>query len=174
MSRRTYAGRGVPTLPSDRSTTSDVAIPSQADATLLPLPFAVIEGRRADFLAARGATNPNAPADRQEPKLTLADVRRIANFITYALRNDLPLVDAHDAAVIWEQWRKAVVDLRDIMRQVQHDMQASVLGSVLWIRAENTQASLTTALEEPRAVFSRYCPWRADWATYDRIHPEAV
>ena len=30
------------------------------------------------------------------------------------------------------------------------------------------------ALVQPRAVFDAYCPWRADWATFARIHPEAV
>lgn len=174
MSRRTYEGRGVPMLPARRGTPSDVVIPSQADATMLPIPAAVIEARRAEFIAARGARNPDAPAPQHEPKLTTADVRRLANFITYALRNDLPLVDAYDAAVIWETWRKAVADLRALMAKAQTDDEVGVFGSILWIRADRIQSALTTALETPREVFNRYCPWRADWATFERIHPEAL
>lgn len=173
MSRRTYAGRGVPKLPSDRRE-ADVEIPNQADATLLPLPHAVIEGRRAEFITARGAWNPTAPSEFQQPKLTGTDIRRIANFITYALRNDLPLVDAHDAAVVWEKWRKGVADLRDLMHQAQRDDQIAIVASVLWIRASDIERSLTRALEEPGELFRGYCPWRSDWATPARIYPEAA
>jgi len=35
----------------------------------------------------------------------------IGNFTSAALRNDLPSIDARDAAVIWEKWRRAVADL---------------------------------------------------------------
>ncbi len=172
MSPRPYAGRGVPALPAAR-TASPVTVAGKLDATLLPEPRAALAALRRKFLAARGPVDPKVPPGHELPRLTIADVRVIANFITFALRNDLPTVDPYDAAVIWEKWRVAVGDLRDLMRNVDSDAQALIAGTVLDHRTWAIEADLTTAMARPREVFERYCPWRGDWATAARIHPEA-
>ena len=173
MSPRPYAGRGVPAL-SVPGRSVAVTLPGQLDATLLPDPRAAVASLRQQFLTARGAVDSKVPPGHERPRLTIADVKVIANFVTFALRNDLPTIDPHDAAVIWEKWRTAVVDLRELMRNVESDAQALIAGTVLDHRTWDIEASLTTALAHPREVFEHYCPWRSDWATFERLHPEAV
>jgi hypothetical protein len=150
-----------------------VPLPAPDDATLLPQPDVVVRGLMTAYLAARGASNPQDPPGHERPRLTIADVKTLANVITFALKNDLPTVDAHDAAVIWEKWRKAIVDLRDLMRDVTNADQALIIATVLEHRIWDIEASLATALRDPGEVFSRYCPWRTEWATHERIYPEA-
>ena len=98
----------------------------------------------------------------------------IGNFTSAALRNDLPSIDARDAAVIWEKWRQAVADLKELMRNVEIDAQALIVGVILDHRTWDIGSSLATALHRPGEVFDRYCPWRSDWATFERMHPEAA
>ena len=44
---------------------------------------------------------------------------------------------------------------------------------VLDHRGWDIRESLVVSLANPGAVFRHYCPWRADWAAYDRIYPRA-
>ncbi len=173
MSPRAYAGRGVPALSARLQSAKAVEVPGKLDATLLPDPRATLAALRDKFIAARGVVNDSRPTAQQEVRLTIADVHVIANFVTFALRNDLSTIDAYDAAVIWEKWRKAVGDLRDMMRNVESDAQALIAGTVLGQRTSHIADCMVTAQHQPREVFSTYCPWRADWATPARIHPEA-
>jgi len=170
--RRRYAGRGVAELPTKR-TGAPVVLLSDREATLLPDPLRAHEAMRARFIKANG-TVPGSPANRPEPRLTIRDIKLIANHLTFALRNDLPTIDASDAAVIWEKWRQAVNDVRALMKNVDDDHQALVVASILEHRLWDVHESLATALATPGEVFRHYCPWRADWATYERLHPEAV
>lgn len=147
-------------------------LPGPNAATLLPDPMRTYESIREQYVAANGAIDPNAK--RPQPRLTLRDTKVIANHLTLALRNDLPGVDAHDAAVIWEKWRKAVVQLRDMMSGLADDDQALAVGINLGQWSLMIHDDVAEAVREPGKVFARYCPWRADWATFQRIHPEAV
>ena len=173
MSPRVYAGRGMPVLPPTRTQdAAAVTVPGKLDATLLPDPRAAIAALRSKFIAARGVVNASRPVEQQEARLTIADVRIIANFVTFALRNDLSSIDAHDAAVIWEKWRKAIGDMRDMMHNVESDAQALIVATVLGHRTWDITECMVIALARPMEVFQNYCPWRADWATEARIHPE--
>lgn len=167
---RKYAGRGIGTLPTGRRR-GPVQLPGADTATLLPDPVAAYERVREQFVAANGRL-PGSDATRNRPALTIRDVNVIGNFTTFAIRNDLPSIDVRDAAVIWEKWRKAVADLKDLMRNVEMDAQALIVGVVLEHRTWDIANSLATALTHPGEVFERYCPWRADWATQARLHPE--
>lgn len=173
MSPRVYAGRGLPALPAPRTQAATaVPVPGKLDATLLPDPRATLAALRDKFIAARGVVNDSRPAAQQEARLTIADVRIIANFVTFALRNDLSTIDPHDAAVIWEKWRKAIGDMRDMMHNVESDAQALIVATVLRHRTWDIAECMVTAQARPLEVFNTYCPWRADWATDARIHPE--
>lgn len=171
-STRRYAARGIGELPASRSASS-VSLPSADEATLLPNPMRVHEDLRERFVALRGAID-EKNVTRPAPRLTVRDAKQIANHLTLALRNDLPRIDPHDAAVIWEKWRKYVALLREAVRELADDDQAIAAAASLdwWTLAIHDD--LAEALRDPGKVFQRYCPWRADWATFERIHPEAV
>lgn len=174
MSRRSkgyaYAGRGVPEL---RATPGDVIhLPPPKYATIVPDPIAKHDEIRERYVRVNGAID--ATAKRPQPRLTIRDAKNIANHLTLALRNDLPKVDPHDAAVIWEKWRKHVVSLRDMMSDLADDDQALAVGITLDQRTLNIHDDVAEALRHPGKVFSRYCPWRDDWATFERIHPGKV
>ena len=173
MSPRAYAGRGLPVLPPARTQAATaVPVPGKLDATLLPDPRATFAALRDKFIAARGVVNASRPAAQQDARLTIADVRVIANFVSFALRNDLSTIDPHDAAVIWEKWRKAIGDMRDMMHNVENDAQALIVATVLGHRTWDIAECMATAQASPLEVFQNYCPWRADWATDVRIYPE--
>lgn len=168
--RRRYAGVGIPKLPGGRASDA-IRLPDADAASLLPSPRESYE-RLLDQLAAGASGSPSAAKHRPLPPRQL---RVVANFVTFALRNDLPGIDPADAAVIWEKWRQAIIDLRDLLRDADEDEPATSAATVLidhrlWAVADD----LATALAEPRVVFERYCPWRSAWATYARLHPEAV
>lgn len=170
--RRRYAGRGVGALPTGR-TRAAVRLPGADAATLLPNPPRAFENVRDQFVAANGRL-PGSVPERDQPALTIRDVNAIGNFTSAALRNDLPSIDARDAAVIWDKWRQAVADLKELMRNVEIDAQALIVGVILDHRTWDISYSLATALARPGEVFDRYCPWRSDWATFARLHPEAT
>lgn len=168
--RRRYAGHGIPRLPGPRAG-APVELPGPDEATILPDPRAARERIFDRFLEANGRAPeyPNKPF----PRLTARDVVVIANHLTFALRNDLSSIDAYDAAVIWEKWRIAVRDLRDLLRHVGLDDDAAIAGNILDHRTFDVHDCMALALSSPGDVFSTYCPWRAAWATASRIHPEA-
>jgi len=168
--RRGYAGRGVSKL----TITSGNAIrmPGPDYATILPEPMRIHDEIRERYISVNGSVD--ATAKRPQPRLTVRDAKILANHLTLALRNDLPGIDPHDAAVIWEKWRRSVAQLRDMMRGLDDDAQALAIGINLDQWTLTVHDDVAEALRHPGKVFSRYCPWRADWATFERIHPEAV
>lgn len=168
--RRRYAGHGVPRLPGPKAAAA-IELLGPDDATILPDPRAARERIFDRFLQANGRA-PDYP-NKPFPRLTARDVLVIANHLTFALRNDLPSIDAYDAAVIWEKWRIAVRDLRDFLRNVPLDHDVPIAGNVLDHRTFDVHDCVALALTSPGQVFSTYCPWRSAWATVARIHPEA-
>jgi len=168
--QRGYAGRGVAKI----AVTSGNAIPMMPPeyATILPEPLRIHDEIRERYISVNGAID--ATAKRPQPRLTVRDAKVIANNLTLALRNDLPSIDPHDAAVIWEQWRRSVAQLRDMMSGLDDDEQALAIGVNLdqWTRA--IHGEMAEAVRRPGKVFARYCPWRDEWATDERIRPGAV
>ena len=169
--RRHYAGRGISKLPGSRSGAA-APLPGPDEATLLPDPRDAYERMRLRFIEANGVSADSSPK-APRPRLAASDVMAIANHLTYALRNDLPTIDANDAAVIWEKWRVAVNDLRDLLRNIPLENDTPYAAVLLDHRTWDVHESLATALQRPGEVFERSCPWRSAWATPARIHPEA-
>ncbi len=170
-SGRRYAGRGVGELRTAR-TGAAVQLPSPDEATLLPDPAAAH-----DALIARFTVAHRRPLRQGFPVLSGRDIKMFANFITCALRNDLPTIDAYDAAVIWEKWRQSIGELRALLREVRDDDAdldaAQYVAIALDHRSWDVRTSLATAMVRPGEVADRYCPWKADFFTADRLHPEA-
>lgn len=172
--RRRYEARGIGEL---RGPRSKIGLPTQDEATFLPDPRAAYDAILARFRAANGP----ADAPSEFPNLSARDVRALANVITFALRNDLPTLSPYDAAVLWDKWREAVASVRQLLADVR-DKDATNTSShgvrfasvLLDHRGWDLRESLVTALASPGAVFERYCPWRSAWATFERLHPEAV
>ncbi len=169
-----YAGTRVPTL---RGPRSRLDLPSPAEATLLPDP------RMAHAELLDRFREVNGPLDEpaEFPNLSARDARALTNLITFALRNDLSSIDPHDAAVIWEKWRQAVDNVREHLGHVRDDNVTNKDSSavfdaqmVLQHRGWDVLESIVTSLRSPGDVFAHYCPWRADWATYERIYPRAA
>ena len=167
---RRYAGRGIGELRTAR-TLAAVEFPGPEEATLLPDPFARYIDTLTEFVRANGALH-GSTTEHPRPRLTARDVKVTANFVTLALRNDLLRIDPYDAAVIWEKWRQAVVDLRELLRNVGDDDQALIVGTVLDGRFYVIVQDLALALAEPRKVADRYCPWQAEFFTDARVYPE--
>ena len=167
---RRYAGRGIGELRAAR-TLAAVELPGPDEATLLPDPMTRFEDTLGEFVRANGALD-GSTAKYPRPRLTARDVKVTANFVTLALRNDLSRIDPYDAAVIWEKWRQAVADLRDLLRQVDDDDQALIVGTVLGHRFFAIADDLALAQMEPRKVADRYCPWRDEFFTDARVYPE--
>jgi hypothetical protein len=164
-----YAGQGVSEL---RTGPARVPLPGPDKATLLPNPSAAHDALIARFTAAG-----KQPLRQGFPVMSGRDIKAFSNFITHALRNDLPTIDAYDAAVIWEKWRLAVAELRDLLRDVRDDTDdgesTQYIAVALDHRSWDIRTSLATALSTPGEVADRYCPWKADFFTPDRLHPEA-
>jgi hypothetical protein len=166
--RQCYAGKRIADL---RGPRSPVSLPTPDEATLLPDPRAAHAALLARFRAVNG------PKDETEfPNMSARDVRAFANVITFALRNDLPAIDDHDAAVIWEKWRQIVAEVHGHLRNVRdadatasHGLSSARI--ILEHRGWDIRESLVVSLLRPGAIFNRYCPWRAAWASYDRIYP---
>ena len=153
------------------SAAAHVTLPGPDEATILPDPRAARQHILDRFLEANGRS-PEYTA-KAFPRLTARDVQAIANHLTFALRNDLPSIDAYDAAVIWEKWRIAVRDLRDFLRNVPLDHDVPIATNILDHRSYDVHDCVAMSLSTPGQVFSTYCPWRSAWATPARIHPEA-
>lgn len=169
-SRTRYAGRGIRELRTGR--TGVVTLPGPDEATLLPNPSAAH-----DALIARFAVGSKQPLRQGFPLMSARDIKAFSNFMTYALRNDLPTIDAYDAAVIWEKWRQAVADIRDLLRDIRDEADeesTQYVAVALDHRSWDVRSSLTTALAKPGEVADQYCPWKADFFTYERLHPAAV
>ena len=171
-SRRRYEGRGIGALKAT-GPRSTVRLPGAEAATLLPEPHKVHLALLEPFFAINGPAPNTLPQDR-EPALRPRDITVIANFMTLALRNDLPGLDRYDAAVIWEKWRQGVAAIRERMRVADRERHAPRASDELlqrtWVVREDLMASIAT----PGVVAERYCPWKADFFTHQRLYPEAV
>jgi hypothetical protein len=172
--RKRYEGGGIGEL---RGPRSRVALPSADEATLLPDPRAA----HAALLDAFRTANGPKGTHNTFPNMSARDARAFANVITFALRNDLDSMDVYDAAVLWDKWRQAVDDVRKHLRPVRDDTHTNEASSDVWNACIELQhrgwdliESMATSLRSPGEVFSRYCPWRADWATHDRLYPGAA
>lgn len=169
---RQYAGRGIGELRRSRGRDT-VELPDQDEATLLPKPLEAQQQLFDQFVAVNGNL-PGSHPGRPRPPLTGRDVKLIANFVTCALRNDLPHIDVYDAAVIWEKWRKAVVSFRDALKEFPEEHQALNVQYVLDYHFGDVCDCLALALIERGQVADRYCPWKADFFTQERLYPESV
>lgn len=165
--REPYAGRGIPKLAIPRQAPAPVQIEPASDATYLPDPEAKLALVRRLFGEARGWRDIDRTA---YPRMQASDVRQAANHFTLALRNDLPSLDRRDAAAIWDEWRTAIARLREDLRVEGGTPPAQSVFELL----ARSVASLRLALQDPGAAFLSYCPWRHDWATFDRLYPERV
>lgn len=173
--RRPYAGTRIGEL---RGPHSQIVLPSPDEATLLPDPRAAYEELLDRFRIVNGPTTNRDQPPTEFPNMSARDVRAFANVITFALRNDLPHFDDHDAAVIWEKWRKIIDEVRDFLKPVRdHDLtniQSHEVRNacvVLDHRGWEIRESLVVSLVRPGDVFKDYCPWRQSWATWERIYP---
>jgi hypothetical protein len=169
---RQYAGLGIDNLGRSRGL-EPVELPSQDEATLYPNPHDVQQAIYERFVAVTGTMAGSHPG-KAHPRLTIRNAKQLANFITVALRNDLPRLNVYDAAVIWEKWRDTVATLRQLIRGVPDEHQALNTQSVLDHRWTDISYCLVDALARPGEVADRYCPWKADFFTQERLYPESV
>ncbi|MEZ4404487.1 MAG: hypothetical protein R3B06_30990 [Kofleriaceae bacterium] len=148
-----YAGHGVPTLEPWRAAARWLTfLPNPA--TLRPDPTATDGAITAalDQLEAQGALEWTSP-----------QINALVNWITEALRADLPTVDAGDAAVIWMQWAAAVREFRE--RRNGRTLKQR-LTALLW--------NVFTALNRPTVLWSDFCPWRSAYFDRDRLEPASI
>lgn len=87
------------------------------------------------------------------------------NYLTLALRNDLPRLDAGDAAVIWKRWRDALLGFRAHRTEEGH-------GDIDH-RSLTITRQLVYALRRPGSVFESFCPWRSLYFDQDALEPSA-
>ncbi len=171
-SARRYQGRGIGELKTVGPRTA-VRLPGADAATLLPHPHRVHTSVLKEFFAINGPAPDTRPQDF-EPALRPRDITVIANFVTLALRNDLPGLDRYDAAVIWEKWRQSVAAIRERLRVADRERHAPRASDELLTRTWVVREDLVASIATPGQVSQRYCPWKADFFTYERLHPEAV
>jgi hypothetical protein len=172
-SGRTYKGAGVPRLvPRHSSEPLERVELDLATATLLPDPYARINELEARFMAVRGP-HP-APMYSLLPAMRNVDGKILANYVTHALRADLPALDSGDAAVIWEQWRVAVQRLGASLRNRPDDTLMHIALGDLESRLYDVFAALKLAVASPGEVARAYCPWARAFFTQARLHPGAA
>ncbi|MEZ4404488.1 MAG: hypothetical protein R3B06_30995 [Kofleriaceae bacterium] len=148
---RRYAGHGVPPL----APAADVAgwLPwLSMPPTVRPDPL-VLDARLSDEW--RGAVQGKGPP------ATPAQLAGLVNWLTDALRADLPSVDSGDAAVVWEQWRTAVQ--RYTVRGDEHTLRFH-LGIVL--------RNVAMAFRSPGEIWTGFCPWRRIYFDQRRLNPD--
>lgn len=151
---------------------NDGPVLDAAEATLLPDPAAAVTALREAFLF-RG-TKDNDPT---LPAFRVGDVVAVANYITAALHNNLPTPDRRDTATIWDKWRKAVLRIRkETQSLLASDRYGANNGKIYELGADldALEYDLVTAFKSPSEISRYYCPWAADFFTYERLHPEAV
>ena len=166
MTATLYGGRGIGRLGGRGGPRAkQVELDPDGQPTYLPDPLAKSKAVWTAYMNARGF---DATKSHPKPRMTTGDVYHAANHYTFALRHDLPSVDPHDAAAIWDEWRNAVALLREDVRTDNDPV-----GSLFYL-IERSARNLALALRRPMAVFNAYCPWRFNWATYGRLFPDRI
>ena len=81
--------------------------------------------------------------------------------------------DRRDTATIWDKWRKAV---GRISEEVVALLASDKYGEIYQFGADldALEHDVVTAFKTPGEVARYYCPWAADFFTFERLHPEAV
>lgn len=152
-----YAGRGIPDLSAPKRASAWLdRVPSPP--TLLPDPPA----RHGHLYRALAHAFHPDPIDWDHPRVVA-----YVNYVTLALRNDLPSVDRRDAAVIWKRWRDAVVYFRSLRRRKMAD------EGLTRSRALEIAHELQKAQRQPGAVFDSFCPWRKVYFDVATLMPGA-
>ncbi|MBK7192765.1 MAG: hypothetical protein IPH80_09815 [Myxococcales bacterium] len=153
----TWAGEGVASPARTRRRATQ-------GATLLPDPERAVN----ELIRRHGLTPPiDYPGKAWE--VAVDHVVDATNEVTAALRNDLPTPERRDAAVLWEVWRKAVLQVRDSIRGLAED-ELFLAGSVVWAMRD-LAVRHAEALRHPGQVADRYCPWSVDFFTLNRLYP---
>jgi len=162
-----WEGDAIPALASAEGDKRSRVTLDLDNATLLPDPAeAMWQLRRAFELRGRH------PAEPDLPNFQVRDVVALANFITMALRHDLPTSDRKDTAVIWDKWRTFILRTKPF-----------VLGAVgtrpfpepfdVHHTLRTLEDDLRIAMRTPGEVARHYCPWAADFFNEERLYPEA-
>lgn len=148
-----YAGHGIPTLEPWRAAARWLTfLPNPA--TLGPDPTA-IDGA---IVAALDRLEERGTLDWASPQ-----INALVNWVTEALRADLPAVDQGDAAVIWMKWAAAVRDFRE--RRDGRTFKQRLMA-VLW--------NVFTAINRPTVLWRDFCPWRTAYFDRDRLEPASI
>ncbi len=142
------------------------AEPSTA-ATLRPDPERAI----LDLCARHQLVRPIARADQNAWRVAVRHVIAASNEVTAALRNDLPTDDRHDAAALWDSWRRAATRVRDRSKGLAP---ADAYPEPWEFRSqlELIGLAMASALARPGVFAARYCPWADDFYTAARLYPE--
>lgn len=80
-------------------------------------------------------------------------VNAFVNYITRALRTEVPLLDAGDATIIWWRWREAVRAFQQNRTDEDH--------ADIYYRALTIARQVGYSLRDPGSVYQAFCPWRA-------------
>ena len=112
------------------------------------------------------------PAERDLPRFQVRDVIAVANFITMALRHDLPTPNRKDTAAIWDKWRRFVIRTRSHIAGAIATSPYPEPFDVHWTLRQ-VEDDLRQALRTPGEVGNHYCPWAADFFTTARLYPES-
>ena len=168
MTRRVPRWQGDPLVAlATRVSESGPALDHDA-ATLLPDPVAAMAALRGAFMV-RG----QFMGEPRIPAYLATDAIAIANQVTAALHHDLPTPDRRDTATIWDKWRKAVLRVR---AHTQSEVGTNPYPDTraLDTDLETVEYDLARAFKSPGEVARYYCPWAADFFTFERLHPEAL
>jgi len=79
-------------------------------------------------------------------------VNAFVNYITRALRTEVPVLEAGDATIIWWRWREAVRAFKQHRSNEDH--------ADLYYRALTIARQVDYSLRDPGSVYQAFCPWR--------------
>ena len=153
----TWQGTGVPALGARR--------PTAPTASLFPDPV-----ERMHAIRTLHHLVPPPKAVRFE--VEVGDAIACANEVTAAIRATLPTPDRHDSAALWDAWRRIVLRLREEVRGDARDREPTISGWGLAFGLDRITDALVEVQARPGDFARGYCPWRADFFTLPRLHPE--
>lgn len=165
--RNGWQGDSIPSLRTSAADPETRIALDISHATFLPDPKGALTMIQERF-APRGPT-PGAP---RFLAYQMRDAVVIANFVTTALRRDLPTPDRRDTVAIWDKWRRAVLRVRPHLVGVSPTARYPDPYGLVYA-LESVAYDLDEALQKPGEVARRYCPWAADFFTPSRLYPEA-